>query len=44
MMLPQCLKSNNRYRDVIANSEGNTLYVTDTAGMYKKMMVQSLIL
>ena len=38
-------KSNNRYRDVIASPEGNTLYVlTDTAGMHKKMMVQSLIL
>ena len=38
-------KSNNRYRDVIASPEGNTLYVlTDTAGNVQKMMVQSLIL
>ena len=38
-------KSNNRYRDVIASPEGNTLYVlTDTARNVQKMMVQSLIL
>lgn len=38
-------KSNNRYRDVIASPEGNTLYVlTDTAGNVQKMMVLSLIL
>ncbi|MGM7313834.1 quinoprotein glucose dehydrogenase, partial [Acinetobacter baumannii] len=30
-------KSNNRYRDVIASPEGNTLYVlTDTAGNVQK--------
>ena len=33
-------KSNNRYRDVIANPEGNTLYVlTDPEGNVQKMMV-----